>query len=433
MSRISRAWDAFKNPNAPFELWGKDIFYKAFGFTFGTHQLDNLIRQGFQTNTYVYAIINRIAETGADIPILIEAKKPNGDIEFAEEGHPIYGGYWNFVNMPNPENNYKTFKYQSIVYQLAAGNVIQLGVVPTGFERFEQAWNLQPQHMGAETDNLITGPEVTKYIYSPNGGNWEIEPDKIMHLRKFNPHPEGSDGWLGMSPLQPGMRTLQTSNETMTAAACLLANKGSSGMLTSRSDRALKTHEKDMMDDALKSRIGGATEYGSIKVTSGNFDFIKMAMSPSELKLIEMNVLTLRDLCSIYGVKSRMFNDPKGATFNNAKQDEKDFYLHAVIPPLENDLDHWNRFYNPGWNKRDNVIYTVKLDTSKIEPLQEDQKQLIEKSRKRSEIEREILKGISLNFWTEQSAIIQLMDTLSMTEEEAKAIVDKRPIVITNE
>ena len=136
------------------------------------------------------------------------------------------------------------------------------------------------------------------------------------------------------------------------------------------------------MDDALKSRIGGSENFGKINVTSGNFDFIKMAMSPHDLKLIEMGVLTLRQLCSIYGAKSRMFNDPKGSSFNNAKQDGKDFYLNAVLPPLENDLEHWNAFYNPAWNKKDGVTYTVKLDLSSIDVLQEDQDKKIEKSRK---------------------------------------------------
>lgn len=407
-------------------MWGKDIFYRALGFAFGTNDLSNQLRQGFQSNTNVYSIINRIAETGADIPIIIEARRPGSeDVKIITEGN-----FYDFVHIPNPENNYKTFKYQSIVYQLATGNVIQYAIVPTGFTEISEAWNLQPQHMGAETQSEITGPVVTKYIYSPNGGNWSIEPEKIMHLKKFNPNPEGSNGWLGMSPLQAGFRTLITGNETQTAAASLISNKGSAGMLTSRSDRPLTTNEKNMMDEALKGRIGGASEFGSIKVTSGNFDFIKMAMSPSDLKLIEMGVLTLRDLCSLYGAKSRMFNDPNGSSFNNAKQDSKDFYLNAVIPPLENDLDHFNRFYTPGWNEKDGVIYTVKLDLSSIDVLQEDQDKKIEKSRKRSEIIRETLKGISLNFWTEASAIEQLMDTLSMTEDEAKKIIDKRPIII---
>lgn len=426
MSRFSATWNVFKNYGKPVEMWGKDLFYNAFGFAFGGQNLENLIKQGFQSNTNVYSIINRIAETAADIPIIIEVKRPGSDkIEILTEGE-----YFDFVHNPNPDTNYKNFKYQSIVMQLATGNVIQYGVTPTGFTEIAEAWNLFPQFMGAETISELTGVKVKKYIYSPNGGNWDIEPEKIMHLKKFNPNPSGSDGWMGMSPLQAAYRTLITSNETLTAAASLISNKGSAGMLTSRSDRALTTPEKKMMDEALKGRIGGASEFGSIKVTSGNFDFIKMAMSPHDLKLIEMGVLTLRDLCSVFGAKSRMFNDPKGSSFNNAKQDSKDFYLNAVLPPSENDTDHWNRFYGKGWNEKDGVIYTVKLDTSGIDVLQEDQKEQIEKSRKRSEIIRETLKGISLNMWTELSAIEQLMDTLKMTEDEANKIVDTRPVIV---
>jgi len=429
MPNLKAGWKAFWGGNSPFEKWGSDIFYQQFGFNFGSQNIEQSLSKGYQSNTYVYSIIDRIAQTGAGLPKIIEAIQPNGDIEIVDENNSKYAEYYNFVNKPNPQTNYKSFKYQSLVYQLATGNVMQLGVQPTGFP-IQQAWNLQPQHMTADVTNKITGPEVKEYHYSPNGGNWNIEPEKIMHLKKFNPNPNGLDGWLGMSPLQAAFRTLVTSNETMTAAASLISNKGSAGMLTSRSDRPLTTGEKDMMDEALKGRIGGSENFGKINVTSGNFDFIKMAMSPQDLQLIQMNVLTLRDLCSIYGAKSRMFNDPQGASFNNNKQDTKDFYINAVIPPTENDLDHWNAYYNPSWNEKFGVKFRVRLDKSKIEALQEDQDKEIEKARKRSEIQRNILTGIG-KFWTEESAVSQLMDVLSMTEEDAKEIVGQRPNIQT--
>lgn len=424
MPNLKAGWDAFWG-NSPFQKWGKDTFYQQNGFNFGSHDLGTLTRQGFQSNTYIYSIINRIAETGSNIPVIVEAIKPDGEVVIVEPESPEfnkYKEYYQFVHKPNKDNNYKSFKYESLVYQLTQGNVMQLGIQPTGFP-ISEAHNLQPQHFGAETRNEITGPVVTKYTYSPNGGNWTIEPEKIMHLKKFNPNPEGSDGWLGMSPLQAAFKTMITSNETNTAAASLISNKGSAGMLTSKADRALTTGEKEMMDDALKGRIGGSTEFGSIKVTSGNFDFIKMSMSPTDLKLIEMNVLSLRDLCSVYGAKSRMFNDPQGASFNNNKQDAKDFILNAVLPPLEDDLEHWNAYYNPSWNERDGVTYRVRVDKSKIEALQEDQNKLIEKQKKRSEIIIKILSGIGIT-WTEDSAKQQLIDALGMTEAEAENIIE---------
>jgi hypothetical protein len=76
-----------------------------------------------------------------------------------------------------------------------------------------------------------------------------------------------------------------------------------------------------------------------------------------------------------------MFNDPDGTTFNNSKEDGKKFYTRGVLPPLRNDLDHFNKFFVSGWNERDNANYKVDLDLSSIEALQEDKKMEAEKDK----------------------------------------------------
>ena len=152
---------------------------------------------------------------------------------------------------------------------------------------------------------------------------------------------------------------------------------------------------------------------------------IKMSMSPSDLKLLEMGVLDLRDICSVYGANSRMFNDPKGSTYNNAKEDQRSFYTNAVIPPLDNELDHFNRFFVPGWNEKFGVKFKVEKDISEIEVLQEDQAKEIEKIRKQAETIREILKGIG-TLWTMESAKQQLLYNFEMSETEADLILDKQ-------
>lgn len=432
MSRISAAWDTFKNFNSPFQQWG-DKYFTQKGFTFGQNNLTALINDGFKSNTQIFSIINRIAETGSDIPVTIKAIKPNGEIVIVDpknEDFSKYADFYNFVHNPNPDNTYRSMMYQSLVYQLTTGNVVQLGLMPSVFEGtalggvYEQAYNLQPQYIRPTVRHEVTGPIVTEYDYSPNGGNWKLDPENVMHLRRFNPDPNGLNDFMGMSPLEAGFRTMIASNENITAQASIINNKGIMGFMTSRSNRALTGKEKDMMDDALHGRQKGSHNYGGVKVTSGNFDFIKMSMSVSDLKLLEMNVISLRDLCSIYGVNSRMFNDPKGSTFNNAKEDQKSFYNNAVLPPLESQLEKFNVFFTPGWNKRDGVTYRVKPDTSSIDVLQEDQGKKIEKANKQSAIVRSILEGIGTK-WTEESAKEQLMFSLNISEDESTKLIDK--------
>lgn len=375
MSRLTEAFKALTGKSH--NVNGEKSFIKLLSnIGLGEKSIEKYLEEGYLNNNHVYSIINRIASSGADIPVIIKNVLRDGEEEIVREGD-----FYNFVHNPNNENTYKSFTYQSLVYQLATGNEIQYGVKGVGSQHFSERWNLAPQYIIPKVTNLITGPQATSYKYNYSGTDYNLDIEEVMHLKKFNPDPGAENAVMGMSPLSAAYRTLVASNEIITADASLIKNKGAIGLLSSKGDRTTTSEEGKQLDKALKNKIGGGDNYGSIKVTSGNFDFIKFAMSPADLQILESGVIKLRDLCSVYGVKSRMFNDPKGASYNNAKQDTKDFYVNGVLPPLHSEIDHFNKFYVPGWNERDNSNYFIEPDISSIEVLQDDKKLEAEKDK----------------------------------------------------
>lgn len=375
MSRLTEAFKALTGKSH--NVNGEKSFIKLLSnIGLGEKSIEKYLEEGYLNNNHVYSIINRIASSGADIPVIIKNVLRDGEEEIVREGD-----FYNFVHNPNNENTYKSFTYQSLVYQLATGNEIQYGVKGVGSQHFSERWNLAPQYIIPKVTNLITGPQATSYKYNYSGTDYNLDIEEVMHLKKFNPDPGAENAVMGMSPLSAAYRTLVASNEIITADASLIKNKGAIGLLSSKGDRATTSEEGKQLDKALKNKIGGGDNYGSIKITSGNFDFIKFAMSPADLQILESGVIKLRDLCSVYGVKSRMFNDPQGASYNNAKQDTKDFYVNGVLPPLHSEIDHFNKFYVPGWNERDNSNYFIEPDISSIEALQDDKKLEAEKDK----------------------------------------------------
>lgn len=414
---MSRLTEAFKSLTGKSQLNidGEKSFMKILSnIGFGEQTAEKLLEEGYLTNNHVYSIINRIASSGANIPVIIKNKLKDGTKEIITEGD-----FYDFVHNPNEENNYKSFTYQSLVYQLTTGNEVQYGV-KGGLGAFNERWNLAPQYITPKVTNLITGPKATSYKYNYSGIDYKLDTEEVMHLKRFNPNPSSDNPSMGLSPLSAAYRTLVASNEVITADASLIKNKGAIGLLTSKGSRPNTQEEGQEIDKSLKSKIGGGENYGSIKVTSGNFDFIKFAMSPADLQILESGVVKLRDLCSVYGVKSRMFNDPQGASFNNAKQDTKDFYLSGVIPPLSNDMDHFNKFYVPGWNDRDNANYIVDIDTSSIEVLQEDK--MIEAQK-----DKVVMDGVKVILEmpiSPEGKQILLIDNYGFDEETAKVITN---------
>ena len=403
------------NPSRNSELFK----YFSTSFLWGKSDQASYVNEGFSLNTYVYSIVNRICETASDIPIKLFKIDSSGDKEEITSGE-----IFDFIHRPNEDMSYKDFTHEALAYKLISGNTIQYRLIPIGFKTPTKRYNLATQYLQVDSKETFKGYQPTLFKYKFGKSEYKYSPEEVVHIKSFNPD-KSDKHCLGMSPLQAGARTVEASNQIITADASMIKNRGAMGMISSSREKPLTAEEKKWADEAVKRRVGGADKFGSIGVTSGDFKFIPFNMSPTDLKILESGVMKLRDICSIYGAKSRMFNDPTGASYNNNLQDSKDFYVNAVIPPLEKEIESLNHNYIRLFSERDNVQYIVELDKEAIEALQEDQAKAMIKNRNRSQIIRDILIGIGRD-WSEESAMYQLMDALDMSEDEARKLIDKR-------
>ena len=86
-------------------------------------------------------------------------------------------------------------------------------------------------------------------------------------------------------------------------------------------------------------------------------------MSPSDLKLLEGIVSSLRIICSVYGMPSVLFNDNERSTFNNFEQAVK-IAFNDVYIPLGNKVDREiSRFLNNKLNTNE----FIKIDLTSID------------------------------------------------------------------
>jgi hypothetical protein len=145
----------------------------------------------------------------------------------------------------------------------------------------------------------------------------------------------------------------------------------------------------------------------------------QIGMSATDLKVIESGVLTDRQLCNAYSVSSRLFNDPANSTFNNVKEATKSLYTEATIPTLNKILEDINFSWLGMWSLRDNKRYSVSLDISGVEALQDDQKVEAEKDKIRMEGVNVIL---TMTISSEAKAGL-LQSEYGYSEEEAQNIV----------
>jgi len=150
-------------------------------------------------------------------------------------------------------------------------------------------------------------------------------------------------------------------------------------MITDKSNRPMLPEEAAQVQQAWNRDIQGTHNSGKIKVTNKDLNYIQMAMSATDLQLVESDVVTLRAMCNVYGLDSSLFNDPANKTFNNRKEAEKALYTNAVIPLSEKIAMAHTQYIAQNHFPNGNV--RMRQDFSEVDALQSDKKTEAEKDK----------------------------------------------------
>jgi len=346
--------------------------WKLFG-SFGANQLGQNTQQqlqdGYEGNVDVFSIVKRIVDTSKVIPFVLERKE-------GEDWVTVTGNnsLTDLMDNPNPEKGltWIDFIEQLAIYYNATGNGMALGLRPEGFRTIERLDVLPSGLTEVTNSNSNWFMPEPNYQLQINGSNYNFGKEEVGHVKMFNPaYGDTSEMLWGLSPIQIASRPVVSGNETWDARSNIYKNRGAIGMITSGDNQYTMTpDEHTALQDAFQKRIGGAHNFNKPIISSGKLQYVQLAMSPSDLKLIESGEVSLRAICNVYGLDPKLFGDTASSTFNNNKSALKQLYTNAVIP--QNDkiasmLTNWlvlNHFPQGG--------YRLRPDYSSVEVLQED-------------------------------------------------------------
>jgi len=129
------------------------------GFTYASHKLGLLIKNGYSSNTDVYSIISKIIRTGANIPYKIVSINSDGTEEEVTEG-----AFYDSVMKPNKKQNKFEFTEDALGYQLTTGNELLLGLKSAGTEVISKVHIVPPQHTTIKIIGKDFFENIVKYI-----------------------------------------------------------------------------------------------------------------------------------------------------------------------------------------------------------------------------------------------------------------------------
>jgi HK97 family phage portal protein len=289
-------------------------------------------------NPYLYAVINLIVRNVHRL----ELATIN-----ANNGNEVDNRVTELIKQPNPFQNWRLFFEKLLADKLEIGNAYILVSRGVGDK---------PARLDIVQDADVR-IENEEYFYKGQKA-------EIIHIKNWL---VGDDG-KALSPIKIAKEILKTSSELQRQTADAVSSAGKSGIVYIDGDNVI-------VDDTAKSEIKEAiNDRGRFTIVNNKVGFINTSLKVSDLSTIELGKMTLRDICNIYGVNSKLLNDPENTTYNNMNEAKRGLLENVFIPEIEQIVAEINNFLLREF-KNENTI--IKLNYSKFTELEKDKSALI--------------------------------------------------------
>lgn len=275
---------------------------------------------GYLDSTYVYSIVNKIADTASSVPL--ELCNPDGKVV---ESHWVL----DLLKAPNPDNSLKDIIFNYYVYLLSIGN----SFIYSPF--LDNGSTMELWTMPSDLVNVVSGPFFEPVVgYKFTEGNQKIVFDKqsVMHGKLFNPRYLAGSWVYGLSPIQVAVEIIKASNSGDKAMAYSFEHMGPPYIISSQTPEGLTQQQQEQLEQTYKKKYGNPANAGKPMLTGTPVDVKMLGVSPVDLNILDSSNHALRVLCNVYGVPSILFNDNENSTYNNVSQARKDFYQYTIQP-----------------------------------------------------------------------------------------------------
>jgi len=253
---------------------------------FGIRQ-DLLVEKSYENNVEAYSVVRKIMDVFSGCDWMVE-QKINGDWVRVEDT-----SIHDLLENPNRNKNY-TFKdidEQMIIYLLCSGNSYLYGEKLNG--KIQELDVFPSNHIDIEASQNFFLPNL-KYRFELGNINNVYTQEDLEHIKLFNPNYQSvEDSYRGLSVFDVAKQVVQVGNDRWDASAHLFQNRGMAGLVTDQSDRPMTEPEARAVQNSFKKGVSGTDKFGGVRVTNKDLKYISMAMSSTDLQLIEQGVITL--------------------------------------------------------------------------------------------------------------------------------------------
>lgn len=379
------------------------LFGKAFNITWGEYSKSDLVK-AYHTIAEVYAPVHQRASRVADGNYQVK-KISDDSIVFDNKDLN------RLMSQPNPLQNFKELIYEMSALRAVTGENFLYAAVPDtlkfDYKNIAALWNLPSENVCIKTNSRIKllsattiGDIVQAYDVNAGTSNMSIKPELVLYT-KYTSLYASDNKIFGRSPLQSAKMPIDNLKEVYAARNTQYKKRGALGFISSeKSDadgtKSLTKEEKKEIREGYESDYGLDGTKSPVGIVGSPVKFTKVGATIAEMEPFTETKASAMAIYSVLKVPRTMMPSDEGATYENAKQEERGFYQNEVIPEAKSiALSLTNH-----WRLAEFGLY-IDVSYDHVEVLQEDKQKRAESDWKNNETYRiRFLHGIiTLNEW----------------------------------
>lgn len=316
--------------------------------------IDNAIKNGMKSSTYVYSCINLLMTSVSSIPWNAYTKNSKGEWEEAHN-HPLE----QLIQEPNPFTSRQQLIETITAHLYLGGNAILQKVKTRGM--VTQVWAIAPDAIKPVPSKINY---ISRYEYRNGAVKKDFKPDEIVHFMFTDP----SNPYWGFSPIQAGARTIDTDIEAVEWNKVAMQNRAVSDGVFTFKEQFISQEQWEDARKQVRDQHQGSKNARNPWVLGGDAQWQPMSSTPVEMDFINSRKMTVQEICSIFQVPPPMIGIYENATLANIETARKIFWIDTIIPFLDKIQDTFNRVLAPEFG--DNVW--IGYDISNVQALQEN-------------------------------------------------------------
>ena len=284
--------------------------------------LDAVIADGYERVVWVFKAVEVISGNASRLPFKITS----GENEEVED-HPLL----RVLNkQANPSETGRAFRKRLSAQILLSKRGAFVEVTKSRGGQITRLDLLPPDRVRVVPDpggDYVDYFEFTRY----DGQVRDIPPERIRWIRE--PHP--LDPFSGTTPLEPAGMSVELDSLAREYNVSFIKRDGRPGGILGVDADGLEEDELDRITMRMKAGPEYAGQITAIGTGPGGMNYIDTASRPRDMAYETTSEKSKKEILASFGVPESLAGDASGRTFDNAEQEEYNFWHDPMLPHLE--------------------------------------------------------------------------------------------------